>query len=78
LSYNFFAFQGNIALEKSSHKKPFSWIPDIGWEDSVRLAFISPDVFGTLLQDIEKHEKDWKQVCLSDCRATKSVLLKYR
>ena len=54
--------QGNVALEKSKHKKPFAWIPELGWEDAVRLVEISPDAFGNLLDDIEQNEAEWKKV----------------
>jgi len=57
-----FVNQGNVALEKSKLKKVFPWIPDVGWEDIVRLVQVSPDVFGGVIEDIEKHEKEWKQV----------------
>jgi len=55
-------FQGNVALEKSKQKKTFAWIPDLGWEDAVRLAEVSPDTFGNLLKDITENESKWKQV----------------
>ena len=56
--------QGNVALEKSERKKPFTWMPDLGWEDSVRLAEVSPRMFGKLLEDIEQNEDEWKKVKL--------------
>jgi len=55
-------FQGNVALEKSKRKKPFAWIPDLGWEDAVRLSDISPTTFGHLLEDIEQNEEKWRKV----------------
>ncbi len=55
-------FQGNVALEKAKRKKPFGWFPDAGWEDCVRLAEVSPECFGSLLDDIERNEKIWKEV----------------
>ena len=51
-----------MALEKSKQKKTYSWIPDLGWEDVIRLVQVAPDVFGHLIEDIEKHEKEWKHV----------------
>ncbi|XP_050408300.1 dynein axonemal heavy chain 10 [Patella vulgata] len=56
-----FFIKGNIALEKSKRKKPFGWLPDAGWEDCTRLATEFSDKFGTLLDDIEKNEKVWKE-----------------
>ena len=54
--------QGNISLEKSSRRKPFEWLPDQGWEDVVKLSTGSPDVFGSLPDDIERGGQSWKQV----------------
>lgn len=51
-----------MALEKSKQKKVCSWFPDLGWEDAVRLVQVLPDVFGELITDIEKSEKEWKHV----------------
>ena len=58
---NFF-IKGNISLEKSARVKPFSWIPDQGWEDIIKLSEISADVFGSLPSDVEKNEQAWKDV----------------
>ena len=55
-------FQGNIALEKSKHKKPFGWIPDQGWEDLVTLSETAPETFGNIMDDIQRNEKVWKTV----------------
>ena len=60
----FCGVQGNVALEKSKHKKPFPWIPELGWEDAVRLAEVSPDDFSSLLEDIDQNESKWKKVKL--------------
>ena len=51
-----------MALEKSKRLKPFAWIPDLGWEDAVRLAEVSPNTFGNLLEDVQQNESAWKQV----------------
>lgn len=59
-----FFLKGNIALEKSSRQKPFSWIPDQGWEDIIRLCTVTPEVFGSLADDIERNESVWKEVRL--------------
>ena len=55
-------FQGNVALEKSKYKKPFAWIPELGWQDAMRLVEISPEAFGNLREDIEQNESKWKKV----------------
>ena len=55
-------FQGNIALEKAKRRKPFDWFPDEGWEDCIRLNEAFPDKFGSLLEDIERNQKYWKEV----------------
>lgn len=57
-----FFLKGNIALEKSSRQKPFPWIPDQGWEDIIRLCTVTPEVFGSLADDIERNEMAWKEV----------------
>ena len=57
-----FFIKGNIALEKSSRRKPFPWLPDQGWEDVVKLSTVAPDVFSSLCDDIERNEALWKQV----------------
>lgn len=57
-----FFLKGNIALEKSARQKPFPWIPDQGWEDIIRLCTVTPDVFGSLADDIERNESAWKEV----------------
>ena len=54
--------QGNTALEKSARRKPYPWVPDVGWEDLVRLSEVCPQVFSSVLDDLGKHEADWKRV----------------
>ncbi|XP_043925694.1 dynein axonemal heavy chain 10 [Protopterus annectens] len=56
-----FFLKGNISLEKSKRKKPWPWLNDQSWEDIIRLAGLFSDTFGSLPDDIEKHEKEWKQ-----------------
>ena len=61
-----FFMKGNLSLEKSSRRKPYDWIPDQGWEDLIRLQEVCPEEFGTLADDVERNEKQWKTVsCLS-------------
>ncbi|XP_053327864.1 dynein axonemal heavy chain 10 [Spea bombifrons] len=55
-----FFLKGNISLEKSKRKKPCSWLSDQGWEDIIRLSELFPLLFGSLPDDVEKHESDWK------------------
>ena len=64
-----------MALEKSKHTKPYAWIPDLGWEDAVRLAEVSPNTFGNLLEDIEENETSWKEVIWSWIHYCYSCLL---
>ena len=59
---SFCVLQGNIALEKAKRRKPFDWFPDEGWEDCIRLNEAFPDKFGSLLEDIERNQKYWKEV----------------
>ena len=56
-----FFIKGNIALEKSSRKKPFSWLADQGWEDIMKSMTLT-DAFKSLADDIERNEKIWKVV----------------
>ncbi len=62
-----FFIKGNIALEKSKRKKPFNWIPDQTWEDSVRLSAEFSSPFGPLLDELERNESEWKSVCRFFC-----------
>lgn len=57
-----FFIKGNISLEKSSRCKPHDWIPDQGWEDITKLMTVTPNVFGSLADDIEKNPKAWQEV----------------
>jgi len=57
-----FFLKGNIALEKSSRQKPFPWLPYQGWEDIIRLCSVTPEVFGSLADDIERNETAWREV----------------
>jgi dynein heavy chain len=61
-----FFIKGNISLERAKRKKPFTWFPENGWEDCVRLSADFPVIFGTLLDDIEKAEQAWKSWFDSD------------
>lgn len=58
-----FFLKGNIALEKSVRSKPFSWLPDQGWEDLLRLVTVTPDAFSSLADDVERSENLWREVC---------------
>jgi dynein heavy chain len=55
-----FFVKGNMSLEKSRRPKPHAWIPDQGWEDIQKLMTVTPDVFGSLADDVERNEKAWK------------------
>jgi len=41
-------------LEKSKRQRPYSWIPEQGWEDMLHLAATFPEKFGSLVEDLEK------------------------
>ncbi|KAJ8266677.1 hypothetical protein GJAV_G00133350 [Gymnothorax javanicus] len=56
-----FFLKGNLSLEKSARKKPCVWLPDQGWEDIIRLAELFPNEFGTLPDDMEKNQEEWKR-----------------
>ncbi|XP_064612357.1 LOW QUALITY PROTEIN: dynein axonemal heavy chain 10-like [Liolophura sinensis] len=72
-----FFIKGNIALEKSKRKKPHSWLPDEGWEDIIRLVEIAPDQFSSLLDDIERNEKVWKEWFDHDTPESQQFPMKY-
>ncbi|XP_078523750.1 dynein axonemal heavy chain 10 isoform X2 [Lissotriton helveticus] len=55
-----FFLKGNISLEKSKWKKPCPWLHDQGWEDIIRLAELFPELFGSLPEDVETNEPEWK------------------
>eukprot|EP00002_Diphylleia_rotans_P017763 TRINITY_DN3442_c0_g1_i2.p1 TRINITY_DN3442_c0_g1~~TRINITY_DN3442_c0_g1_i2.p1 ORF type:complete len:3137 (-),score=716.67 TRINITY_DN3442_c0_g1_i2:70-9480(-) len=59
-NYLDFFLKGNLSLEKSPRKCPFSWFPEQGWEDLQRLATMA-SVFEHIVDDIEKNETVWKQ-----------------
>lgn len=59
-----FFMKGNLELEKSPSPKPYSWFPDQGWEDLMRLVDLkqgSTPLAG-LASSIEKDEASWKAV----------------
>ncbi len=57
-----FFIKGNISIEKSKRKKPFVWMPDQTWEDCIRLGDDFPNMFDSLISDIEGNEKGWFEV----------------
>ncbi|XP_038229191.1 dynein axonemal heavy chain 10 [Dermochelys coriacea] len=56
-----FFLKGNISLEKSTRKKPCTWLLDQGWEDIIRLSELFPEEFGSLPDDVEKNPEVWKE-----------------
>ena len=64
-----FFIKGNLSLEKSARVKPYDWMPDQGWEDLIKLVQVNPEVFGSLADDVERHEQSWKEVsgCVQAC-----------
>ena len=57
-----FFVKGNISLEKSSRKKPYTSLSDQGWQDILKLTSVASDVFSNLADDIERNEQIWKEV----------------
>ena len=55
-----FFLKGSISLEKSARGRPYSWIPDQGWEDIIKLTQVSREVFGGLADAVERNESSWK------------------
>lgn len=62
-----FFVKGDISLEKSSRRKPYTWLSDQGWQDILKLCNVAPNTFGNLADDIERNEEVWKEVL---CRTT--------
>ncbi|XP_021567645.1 dynein heavy chain 10, axonemal [Carlito syrichta] len=56
-----FFLKGNISLEKSTRKKPCTWLSDQGWEDIILLSEMFPDIFGQLPGDVESHQIIWQE-----------------
>ncbi|KAM9193992.1 dynein axonemal heavy chain 10 [Dugong dugon] len=55
-----FFLKGNISLEKSKRKKPCAWLSDQGWEDIILLSEMFSQDFGSLPDDVEKHQAVWQ------------------
>ncbi|MGH0114673.1 UNVERIFIED_CONTAM: hypothetical protein FKN15_033990 [Acipenser sinensis] len=73
-----FFLKGNLSLEKSKRKKPCSWLPDQGWEDIIRLAELFPQECGTLPDDVEKHDAEWKSWYDLDSPEQAAFPMKYK
>ena len=62
---NFF-LKGNLSLEKSERRNPYSWFPDTGWQDLMRLIELggsaagSPSALNEIADSVETAEEDWK------------------
>lgn len=56
-----FFIKGNLSLEKNRRGRPHQWIPEQGWEDIMKLQELA-DVFTSLPDDIDRNEKEWKNV----------------
>lgn len=61
-----FFLKGNLSLEKAERKNPYSWFPEAGWHDLMRLMEIggvegSNPVLADLVTDIERDESAWKR-----------------
>lgn len=67
--------QGNISLEKSARQRPFDWLPEQGWEDTMKLTTELSAVFGSLADDIERNESSWKEVrTCTTCRVLLGIV----
>ncbi|KAH9514993.1 Dynein heavy chain 10, axonemal [Bulinus truncatus] len=55
-----FFIKGNTSLQKSEVKKPYPWIPDVGWGDINRLA-TDFQCFEKLRNDIIDDQTEWKE-----------------
>lgn len=72
-----FFLKGNLSLEKSERKKPYSWFPETGWHDLMRLEAIAQEgsnpALKEVVSDIEKDEYAWK--CYYDLEAPETAML---
>ena len=61
-----FFLKGNLSLEKSERKRPFTWLPEQGWEDMQRLAALPPAPgadrmpLAGLADSVAAHEAQWR------------------
>ncbi|XP_059138610.1 dynein axonemal heavy chain 10-like [Physella acuta] len=71
-----FFIKGNTSLQKSEMKKPFPWIPDVGWEDCNRLAGDLSN-FQNLREDIANNQMIWKNWYDHDTPESQTLPLNY-
>lgn len=59
-----FFLKGNLSLEKSKQKSPYSWISEAGWHDLMRLSALAEQehnpALTEIVSDIERDEAAWK------------------
>lgn len=72
-----FFLKGNLSLEICERKNPYSWFPEAGWHDLMRLAAIAEEGSNPALKevvgDIEKDEYAWK--CYYDLEDPETAML---
>jgi dynein heavy chain, axonemal len=55
-----FFLKGNTSLDLNFNKKPYDWVPEVGWKDVQKLKTIGPE-FKDLVDSIENNEEMWKE-----------------
>jgi hypothetical protein len=61
-----FFLKGNLSLEKSDRKNPYTWFPETGWHDLMRLITLGKgredyrSEIWDVADDIERDEISWK------------------
>ncbi|KAM0726763.1 Dynein axonemal heavy chain 10 [Formica fusca] len=61
-----FFIKGSMSLEKSPQVNPTRWLPQLGWEDILKLASDFPDKFEQLPEELRDCEDEWKHWYDSD------------
>lgn len=57
-----FFIKGNVSVDKSEKKNPYSWLSEKSWEDIVKLQEDFPDPFESLIQNMSKNTRVWREV----------------
>jgi hypothetical protein len=61
-----FFLKGNLSLEKSERRRPYTWFPEAGWQDLMRLCAIDQQrgiknsPLSTVADSIQRDEIAWK------------------
>jgi dynein heavy chain len=58
-----FFIKGSVSLEHSDRSKPYSWVPELGWEDMMRLDSLkgSESKLAGIANSVENNEVSWRE-----------------